>query len=290
MFEVNRQQRKISNLISASTFLAVILTLAVPSFSQSIAVFAPAENEFSSKVEESLTNALETRFRMVDADLARTAFDSLDVERPYNLTKEDGVRFGMSSGCNYFVLILSNRYRRTSFEREEYYDAFAAYFLVSGRTGRLVEWKFVNFEEDNPKSAADKLLDSVRGTARQLRDRIIATDRNEIAEESISIEELPLVGSPDAREFRPPLPYRRMRPKYTRLAGIHDVVATVDVAVDIGETGKVLRTEILRWAGFGLDEAVRKTVHSMNWRPAERKGEKVAMRILLRYNFKDLAD
>ena len=43
---------------------------------------------------------------------------------------------------------------------------------------------------------------------------------------------------------------------------------------------------VVRWAGFGLDEEVVATVRRMHFRPAQREGEPVPVRVLLRYNFR----
>jgi hypothetical protein len=67
---------------------------------------------------------------------------------------------------------------------------------------------------------------------------------------------------------------------------LYDVTATVERGVDLDAKGSIQRTRIVRWAGFGLDESVEKTVREMNWRPAELNGKNVPMRFLLRYNFK----
>jgi TonB family protein len=64
----------------------------------------------------------------------------------------------------------------------------------------------------------------------------------------------------------------------------------VDVLVDISADGEVSRTEIVRWAGFGLDEAVTSTVGQMHFRPAMREGAPVPARVLLRYNFRRLSN
>ena len=82
------------------------------------------------------------------------------------------------------------------------------------------------------------------------------------------------------------MPYRRISPKYTPEAFLFDVRATVDIEVEIDAHGKVQHTEIIRWAGYGLDESVDRTVREMNWRPADRNGRTLPMRVLLRYNFK----
>jgi hypothetical protein len=92
--------------------------------------------------------------------------------------------------------------------------------------------------------------------------------------------------SPAARGFRAPVPYRRLKPEYTPEAALYDVKATVDLTIYLDAAGKIVRTDLERWAGFGLDESVEKNVRSMNWRPAERDGKPMAMKFLVRYNFK----
>ena len=76
------------------------------------------------------------------------------------------------------------------------------------------------------------------------------------------------------------MPYKRIKPAYTRVAGFYNIRATIDVLA-----GEVTRTEVVRWTGYGLDESVVATIRSMNWRPATRNGKPLAMRVLLRYNF-----
>jgi hypothetical protein len=60
------------------------------------------------------------------------------------------------------------------------------------------------------------------------------------------------------------------------------------MVIDLDAEGKFLRTEITRWAGYGLEDSVEKAVHAMNWRPAEKAGKIAAARFLVRYNFKKL--
>ena len=100
------------------------------------------------------------------------------------------------------------------------------------------------------------------------------------------IEEMPPENSPEAKNFRSPVPYKRIKPEYTGVAYLYGIAATVDILLDLDEKGNILRTEIVRWAGYGLDEAVTDAVRKMNWRPAERAGKPLPLRVLLRYNFK----
>ena len=100
------------------------------------------------------------------------------------------------------------------------------------------------------------------------------------------MEEPPDAASPLAKGFRAPIPFRRIKPDYTEIAALFDVAATVEITVDLDAAGTILRTEITRSAGYGLDEAVEKAVRTMNWLAASRDGKPLAMRFLLRYNFK----
>ncbi len=101
-----------------------------------------------------------------------------------------------------------------------------------------------------------------------------------------AVEDAPEEGSPAAEGFRAPQPYRRLRPPYPDTAARAEAEATVDAAVEIDAGGEVRRIEIVRWAGFGLDDAVIETVRQLHFRPAMRDGAPVAVRVLLRYNFR----
>ena len=85
---------------------------------------------------------------------------------------------------------------------------------------------------------------------------------------------------------RPPRPFRRPRPPYPESASRADAEATVDALVDIDARGEVGKIEVVRWAGYGLDQSVIDTVKQMHFFPAMRDGVAIPMRVLLRYNFR----
>jgi TonB family protein len=58
------------------------------------------------------------------------------------------------------------------------------------------------------------------------------------------------------------------------------------VLVDVGADGEVRGVDIVRWAGFGLDESAVATVKQMHFFPAMRNGTAIPMRVMLRYNFR----
>jgi TonB family protein len=131
------------------------------------------------------------------------------------------------------------------------------------------------------------LENAVQAIALELADSVRASLRSEITESGDpAMEEPPLDESAAVKGFRAPIPYRRLKPVYTTEAALYDITATVEILVDLDAAGSILRTRIVRWAGYGLDESVDAAVRSMNWRPAERNGKSLPMRFLLRYNFR----
>ena len=267
--------------------MKITLTIALLIFSaainaQRIAVIEPE----SSKVDglASVVRAeLGSRFKILDESLADAAFSSVTFADYFNLSTSDARQIGEVLGVSNFVLLRSANQRRASLDRPAYFEAYAIAYLVDSRTGSLVGWFRETVEASNAKEASEKLI----ANAAQLAERIsgsLKANRFSIRRDP-TFEEVPPEGSPLAKGLRTPVPYRRLRPEYTDLASSYGVRATVDIEVDIDADGTIARTSIERWAGFGLEESVEKAVRSMNWRPAERNGKPLPMRILLRYNF-----
>lgn len=255
---------------------------------QKIAVLTPEKNAHSEKFAESLGNSLSQKFKVLDSSLSETAFRSAMAEKPFNLTADEAKIIGAAIGCDFFLLVKSENLRRFSFEKKDYFESYAAIYAVSSRTGRLVFWKLESFAHADSDKAKKQLFDSINNLAAEISAKLPAIARDELSEKTTKLETLPDENSPEAKNFRPPLPYKRIRPPYTELANLYKIEATVDIEVDVDEMGKILRTEIVRWAGYGLDETVMETVRKMNWRPAERDKKKLPIRVLLRYNFKKL--
>ena len=270
-------------------WLFVCLLFPVPAFaSKRVAILSPKQTDQSIEVLTELESLLSSKTEVLDRSLSDLTFRSRGFDSPFNLTTEQSKNYGLVAGCNYFILIGSDTLRRTSFERERYFESYLTVFIVSSRTGRLVFWKLKKFEEDTAEISRKKLFDSIPEFAGKMLNAVETADELELAEVESYIEELPRADAARTNGFRPPMPYRRLRPQYTKIAGLYDVAATVDILVDVDAKGNVIKTDIIRWAGFGLDKAVTETVRRMNWRPAERDGKPLSMRVLLRYNFKNL--
>src|SRR5687768_12290298 len=238
---------------------------------QKIAVLTPDKTVRSGAFAAELEKHLSPDYKILDASMSEAAFRSEAYENPFNLSAAEARTVGARLGCNYFLLVKYETLRRTSFKREEYYESYAVVYAVSARTGNLVFWKLNSFEADKPSEAEKKLFDSGRALAKEIFDALQAAKNREITpSDDRKIEEPPSENSPEAKNFRPPMPFRRIKPEYTAQANFYNIAATVDILVDVDETGKIMQTEITRWAGYGLDESVTEAVRKMNCRPAER--------------------
>ena len=258
---------------------------------QRIAVLAPDKTDASRELASNLQNALNEiqKVSVQDSSLAIAAFNATAPEDPYNMTKEQSKAIGAAIGCEYFILVRSATFRRSSSTRPEYYEASAVAFVVSSRTGHLVQWTPLRSEAAKADRAEKILAASITPFARKLAAGLPDITKMEMTEPPLTdMEEASDNASPAAKNFHAPVPYRRIKPQYTTEAYLHGVGATVDIVIDLNAAGEILRTEIVRWAGYGLDESAEKAVRSMNWRPAERNGKPLPMRFLVRYNFKKI--
>ncbi len=255
---------------------------------QKIAVLTPDKTAESINFAEKLETSLSSKLKVLDSSFSETAFLSANPDKPFNLTTQQAKIIGAAIGCHYFVLVKSQNLRRYSSEKKEYFESYAAVYVVSARTGRLVFWKLPSFNSYKSSDAEKLLLDSTDNLAAEIFSKLLEVSKSELGEKVVKLEEVPDENSPDAKNFRAPLPYKKISPQYTAIANLYGVAATIDIEVDFDENGQILQTEIVRWAGFGLDKTVTETIRKMNWRPATRGGKALPVRVLLRYNFKKL--
>jgi TonB family protein len=264
----------------------VFLVLALPIAAQRLAIITPEHTEQTQKYASQLSDSLSSKLNVLDDSLSWAAFRSIKLENAFNHTATQAKALGEVVGCEYFMLVKSGTLRRSSFSKDEFYESFVTVFLVGRRSGRLIYWDLKSFEADSQVESERLLFASSGSFAGKIIEQLEIARQNGLTVVNTStFEEVPEAGSTDAKNFRPPMPYKRINPEYTRKAYLYDVRATVDVLVDIDQTGAVAAVEIERWAGFGLDESVIETIRKMNWRPATRNGKTLPMRVLLRYNF-----
>ena len=233
---------------------------------------------------------------VADSDLSRAAAKGIGYSGSLNLSLSEARDLGAALATEFYILGDAQTLRRSSFESPVYYESYCSIFLVSARTGRLLLWERPGFEDAEATKAEQRLSQYLSDNAlfRRLIDIIKKTHAEERIQRTVlsTAAEAVIEEAPDDEKaaevqgIRTPRPYRRLRPEYPQSAARADAEATVDVVVDVGADGEVGDIEIVRWAGFGLDESTIATVRQLHFFPAMKNGTPVAMRVMLRYNFR----
>jgi TonB family protein len=236
----------------------------------------------------------ETKLVVLDRGMSAAAARGGGYAGSLNLTLEEARSLGSALGCDFFLVGDAQTIRRSSSERPVYFESYASAFIISARTGRLVYWSRPTFTADTAEEAEAALLASLKPTAAGYALAVAKAAAQEEQERFEPPEPPPASvidlstdeGAAANADLREPAPYRSLRPAYTDAAARAEAEATVDASVEIDADGRVGRVQVVRWAGYGLDEEVVATVRRMHFRPAERDGERIAVRVLLRYNFR----
>ncbi len=231
---------------------------------------------------------------LVDHELAMSAARGVSYDGSLNMTLEEARNLGAAIGCDYFIAGDAQTIRRSASDRPVYYEAYAALFIVNANDGHLLKWYRPRSEKPTALEAEQSLLVELDRLAPAYIDEIKrAAETYRVARLSPPSRESPgFEPAPDDEKLaaekgiRLPQPYRRLRPEYPRSAAEADAEGTVDVLVDIDVKGEVAGLDVVRWAGFGLDEAAKQTIRQLHFRPAMIKNAPVPMRIMLRYNFR----
>ena len=233
---------------------------------------------------------------IADADLSRAAAKGIGYTGSLNLTVSEARDLGSALAGEFYILGDAQTLRRSSFGSPVYFESYCSIFLVNARTGRLLLWERPSFENAEATKAEARLSQYLADDA--LSGRLIGIIKKSHEDERIQrtvltasaeavIEEAPEdEKAAEVQGIRTPRPYRRLRPEYPQSAARADAEATVDVVVDVGADGEVGEIQIVRWAGFGLDESTIATVRQLHFFPAMKNGTPIPMRVMLRYNFR----
>jgi TonB family protein len=282
--------------ISCLLFLSSIPCLAQNARPVTVSVLDLGNSQMAKHLGDQLRTKLRSQLHVPDADLVGAAARGIGYTGSLNLSLEEARDLGTALASDYYIVGDAQTLRRSSSQRPIYYESYCSIFLVSSRSGRLILWERPSFETEQATKAEAQLSELILGDEflRRLQDAIRTTFKAEIEERLIipAKPEAVIEAAPDDDKvaehqgLRLPRPYRRFRPEYPDSAARADVEATVDVVVDIGADGEVNQVRVERWAGFGLDESTVNTVRKMHFFPAHKNGSPIAMRVLLRYNFR----
>ena len=266
----------------------------------SVAVLDFGTTPFAQKTAEKLREQFRAtkELHIADADLTRAAAKGIGYSGSLNLTLSEARDLGAALATDFYILGDAQTLRRSSFGRPVYYESYCSIFVVNARTGELVTWVRPSLQSDTAEETEDRLWFEIASAGLPARVALAARRaqrRAEIArlEQAVAGKPEPFIEqAPDdekaaeAQGLRLPRPYLRLRPEYPQSAALAEAEGTVDVLVDVHSNGEVGKVQIVRWAGFGLDETTVDTVRKMHFFPAKKNGDPIPMRVLLRYNFR----
>ncbi len=237
-----------------------------------------------------LLQSAAAEFELLDSGQTRAAVRGSGHGSSLNLSRREASDLGGSLGCDFYFLGRVQNLRRLGAENETYFEASAAIFLVEAQSGRLLLF-------DLPTSKSSIEVEAYSGLLASARSRVEHYSRSiRMAFERRARQAIDLIDGVDemvevldgevvAKGMVPPVFYQRLKPEYTRQAALADVTATVELKAVFGADGRVSGVDLVRWAGFGLDDSAAATVRAMRFKPAERDGRAVSVLALVRYNF-----
>ena len=263
----------------------------------SLTILDLGNSTFATAVADNLRVSLKTidTLTVLDRDLGRAAAKGAGYTGSLNMMVTEARDLGAALSSDFYLIGDAQTIRRSSSAKPVFYESYCSVFVISSRSGKLAHWNRLSAEADTPNKAEEQLLGQLNQVdfIQHVSSAIKQAQTTEQAQRSIINVDAPLIEeAPDdekiaeAQGLRLPKPFRRLRPEYPQSAAKAEAEATVDVVVDVGADGEVGNVEVVRWAGFGLDEATVATVRQLHFFPAMRNGTAVPLRVLLRYNFR----
>lgn len=239
----------------------------------------------------------EARVALIEQSLVRPALVGIGYDGSINMSKDEARRVAGAIGCGFFIVGKTEALTRSARENESHEEAYAAVMIVDAKTGSLAAFDFVSASGDTRDAALSALaktlsarvpdyvnqLTQLNATKEQVR----IPARSEGGER---IEDMPDEGSLRAVGFAPPEFLTRVKPEYTPEAEQANITAVVEAMVVFRLNGEVGRCEIVRWAGFGLEESAERAIRELKFKPATRDGKPVSVRALIRYNFRRVSE
>ncbi len=244
--------------------------------------------EVSARLRQSVTS----EFELLDDDLVRAATLGAGYLGNLNLSRDEARALGQSLGCDFFVLgkTLTTRRLTGASGEQAYFESLAGLFLVETRTGKLILFSFESAKLETEAASKEKLKNIITQAWPRYAETMIAA-RKRHAEAVENFQPLPpavevLTDDLAATGIQQPFFYQRLKPEYTEQADLAGITATVELEAVFREDGTVGDVDVVKWAGFGLDESAVATVKKLRFKPAERDGKKLTLQGLVRYNFR----
>ncbi|MBS1790187.1 MAG: TonB family protein [Acidobacteria bacterium] len=249
------------------------------------------DGEFSDLLREA-AKISGNEFALLDNDLVRAASRGAGYTGSLNLTRDEASALGLSLGCDFYVLGKTLVVRRLAPGGGEqfYFEALAGLFFVETRTGKLILFSFESAKASIEGQAKERLRQILKQSWPKYTAAMIAAWKLQLVTiENPEPKAAPIEVLTDdliAAGTEQPFFYQRIKPNYTEQADLANIAATVELEAVFRADGAVGDVEVVKWAGFGLDESAVATVKKLRFKSAERDGKKLTLQGLVRYNFR----
>ncbi len=229
------------------------------------------------------------RALLVDPSQIQPALKGVGYQGSINLSVEEAQGIGAAVGCDFFILGKTESSRRSERANHSHEETFIAVMIVESRSGKLALFDFILKRAATVEAAQREAQQTLAANLPHYIERLLAfrSARESFPASSSEIaEDLPDTESALAAGFKPPEFFNRAKPEYPEEAARADITATVEANVVFRVDGEVGEIEIIRWAGFGLDESAARAIRQLKFKPAMRNNQAITARALIRYNFR----
>jgi TonB family protein len=266
-----------------------MLALAAPAHAGEPSRIAVLDAGAGPELRTAVATAAARTGTVLDAALVDSAARGAGYTGSANMSREEARRLGLVVGADALVLVVASEIERASDNAAEAWDLLVGLLLVEGRTGELLRYKGLRALGAPRAQVRERAFEAIRAETGEWDDRIRAAEERRLAGAGPGWDPaaVDFVTNPEGGDgLVPPRFFRRPAPGFTDDADRMRVVATVDLLVQFNADGTYGRIDVVRWAGFGLDEAAIDAVRACKFWPARRSERPVSARALLRYNFR----
>ncbi|MFY9609763.1 MAG: energy transducer TonB [Blastocatellia bacterium] len=252
------------------------------------------------KAESILNSSLgsDSRVSLVDESIVQPALKGVGYDASINMSRDEARKLGSAIGCDFFITGKLETFTRSDRVAEEHEEAFIGVMIVDGRTGALAMFDFISEKAATREAAVGALIKTLATRAGSYADRMsrFQLARGQVVPSASGtggaerVEDIPDEDSPRAVGFAPPEFLNRAKPDYTDAAERADITAVVEATAVFLSNGEVGEIQIVRWAGFGLDESAERAIRQLKFKAASRDAKPVSVRATVRYNFRRLSE
>ncbi|MEW6126425.1 MAG: energy transducer TonB [Acidobacteriota bacterium] len=242
-------------------------------------------------VESTLSDALkhDERVKLLDETQSKPALKAFGYDGSINLDIETAKHLGAAIGCDFFIVGKTDSATRSERAGETHEETFIGIMVIDARSGGLTLFDFILEKAAKKIDAQNAALQTLSQQVGIYLEKLIAFRRvqeTSAVSESEIAEDLPATEPATEADFKPPEFLNRVKPEFTQEADRADLNATVEARVVFRASGEIGEIQIIRWAGFGLEESAIRAIRQLKFKPATRNHQAINVRALIRYNFR----